>query len=99
MVPCPEALALLVFAVAAGQAAKALFLILSFSAGLAVVLIVIGIVMVLTKNMFAKSKSTGKIIRILPFISSVFITLVGLVLLLKALEVMNVIGRMEWMPF
>ncbi|MBI5360363.1 MAG: sulfite exporter TauE/SafE family protein [Planctomycetes bacterium] len=99
MVPCPEALALLVFAVAAGQAAKALFLILSFSAGLAVVLIVIGIVMVLTKKMFAKSKSTGKIIRILPFVSSVFITLVGLVLLLKALEVMNVIGRMEWMPF
>lgn len=99
MVPCPEALALLVFAVAAGQAAKALFLILSFSAGLAVVLIVIGIVMVLTKKMFAKSKSTGKIIRILPFISSVFITLVGLVLLLKSLEVMKVVGTMKWLPF
>lgn len=99
MVPCPEALALLVFAVAAGQAAKALFLILSFSAGLAVVLIVIGIVMVLTKKMFAKSKSTGKIIRILPFVSSVFITTVGLVLLLKALEVMNVIGKTGWLPF
>jgi ABC-type nickel/cobalt efflux system permease component RcnA len=73
IVPCTDAIILLLLA-----PQKALPLVLAFSAGLAVMLVAVGIGVVYIKG-FAESRwGQGKIIRALPLVSASFITVMGL---------------------
>jgi ABC-type nickel/cobalt efflux system permease component RcnA len=82
MVPCGEALFLLVYAISKGVAHLALPLVLAFSAGLATVLVVIGIMVVSAKRAASQAASDSpglrKVARALPIVSAVGITLIGL---------------------
>jgi ABC-type nickel/cobalt efflux system permease component RcnA len=81
IVPCPSALIVLLLAIQFKRLAYGLWLILSFSLGLALVLVVIGIIVVRTAGVVRKSTGEGAALAMLPVISSVLITILGLALL------------------
>ena len=79
IVPCPAALVVLLSAVALRRVGFGLFLIVAFSAGLAAVLIGIGLLVVHARRLMARVHGEGRLItRWLPLTSSVVITLLGL---------------------
>ena len=98
IVPCPEALAILLLAIGLHQAWLGMLAIVAFSVGLAGVLVAFGAVVAL-----AQSRSTqlvaqlpggrggtsgvilGRATRLLPLISAALITTVGIVMLLAQL--------------
>jgi ABC-type nickel/cobalt efflux system permease component RcnA len=83
LVPCPEAMAVLLISFNLNRLAFGLIILVAFSLGLAAVLIAIGIAMVLagpSLNRFAKD---GPITRILPVGSAALVTLLGLAILFK----------------
>jgi ABC-type nickel/cobalt efflux system permease component RcnA len=87
IVPCPAALVVLLSAVSMNRVGFGLLLIVAFSAGLAAVLVGIGVLMVYTRQSMARFQSEGKwIIRWLPITSSAFIVLFGLALTWRALQ-------------
>lgn len=78
IVPCYDAIAMLGLAMAAGQAHLGLPLVLAFSAGLAAVLVVIGILVVRLKT-FAQSRwGESRWFRALPLVSAALILVMGL---------------------
>jgi ABC-type nickel/cobalt efflux system permease component RcnA len=79
IVPCPAALVVLLGAVALQRTGFGLLLIVAFSAGLAAVLIAIGLLMVYARDFMARFHGEGKwISRWLPMTSSAFIIAVGI---------------------
>ncbi len=77
LVPCWDAIVLLLAAVGRSQFLFALPMVLAFSAGLAAVLVLIGIIVVQVPR-FAQSRlGYGKIVRALPIVSAVVVTLMG----------------------
>ena len=80
LVPCPSALVLLLTSVSLGRVALGLTLLLAFSAGLAVVLTAIGLVVLYTKHWlpFGVTLGRGKALRYLPAASAAFIVCVGI---------------------
>jgi nickel/cobalt transporter (NicO) family protein len=52
--------------------------VLTFSAGLAVVLVAIGILVVQTPKYFESRFGSGKLLKLLPIASAIFVTLMGL---------------------
>jgi ABC-type nickel/cobalt efflux system permease component RcnA len=85
LIPCPSALILLLSAIALGQVAFGLVLIIAFSLGLAAVLTGIGLALVYTGRLFARlPMGYGRIAAYLPIASALFITLVGIGITLKA---------------
>jgi ABC-type nickel/cobalt efflux system permease component RcnA len=89
IVPCPAALVVLLSAVAMGRIGLGLLLIVAFSAGLAAVLIAIGIVVVYARGLVARLGRTrveGPLVhRWLPLTSAAVITLSGVVITVQAL--------------
>lgn len=85
IVPCPAALAVLLAAVSYGQFVRGLSLVLIFSLGMATVLVAIGIAMVKAANIAGKYVNGNKWTRILPSMSAIVITLVGVGLTIKAI--------------
>jgi ABC-type nickel/cobalt efflux system permease component RcnA len=89
IVPCPAALVVLLSAVAMGRIGLGLLLIVAFSAGLAAVLIAIGIVVVYARGLVARLGRTGVegplVHRWLPLTSAAVITLSGVVITVQAL--------------
>jgi nickel/cobalt exporter len=79
VVPCPEALALLLLALSRGQSLYGLGLLVSFSVGLAIVLVAIGLAAVAVLPSFARFE---QVTRVLPVMSALVLILVGLMLLL-----------------
>ena len=82
IVPCWDAIAMLGLAISAGRLWLGLPLLLAFSAGLAGVLVAIGVGVVYARN-FAGKRLGGverfkPLFRVLPLISAVFITVMGL---------------------
>ncbi len=78
LVPCWDAILLLLVAVQRGELPLALPMVLAFSAGLAAVLVLIGVMVVQVPN-FAQSRwGNGRIVRALPILSAVVVTLMGL---------------------
>jgi ABC-type nickel/cobalt efflux system permease component RcnA len=82
IVPCWDAIAMLGLAISAGRLWLGLPLLLAFSAGLAGVLVAIGVGVVCARN-FAGKRWGGMdrfrpVIRALPFVSAAFITAMGL---------------------
>jgi sulfite exporter TauE/SafE len=80
IIPCPDALAVLLAAIAAGRIALGMGLILFFSLGLAFALVMVGMIIVTTKRLLTGRKGLSRIINYLPYISSLFITLLGILM-------------------
>jgi sulfite exporter TauE/SafE len=80
IVPCPDALAVLLAAVAVGKIALGMGIILLFSMGLAFALILVGMIIVATKRLLTGQKRLSMLISCFPYISSLFITLLGVLM-------------------
>jgi nickel/cobalt exporter len=78
LVPCPDAIAILLVAVAINRILLGLALIISFSLGLAVVLIVIGLLMVSSRRLFDRFSFLDKAAPVLPMVSAIIVLLLGL---------------------
>ena len=83
MVPCVDALILLLIAVAINRIALGLFVLVAFSLGLATVLMTIGILMVVARP-FVERFSGGKVLRFLPVASLAVIIVIGLFMTVKS---------------
>jgi nickel/cobalt transporter (NicO) family protein len=82
LVPCESALVLLLSMIALGRVALGLLLLVSFSAGLAVVLTAIGIVVLYAKKLIPESRRSarGGAFRWLPVVSAAVVVMVGLLM-------------------
>jgi len=80
LVPCPDAIAILLVAVAINRILLGLALIVSFSLGLAVVLIVIGMLMVGGGRLFARMNFLSQIAPVMPIVSAGVVMVLGVVL-------------------
>lgn len=82
LVPCWDAILLLWLAISAGRLWLGVPLLLAFSAGLAAVLVVLGISVVWARNWaltrWGGGERTGKLVRTLPLLSAAVITALGL---------------------
>lgn len=86
LVPCPEALGIMLIAVGLNRILLGLGMVVAFSFGLAGVLIVIGILLVRAKSVLDRFGGTGRRWQtLLPLISAVIVTLLGLGILFKGL--------------
>jgi ABC-type nickel/cobalt efflux system permease component RcnA len=88
IVPCWDAVALLGVAVAAQRVALALPLLLAFSAGLAGVLVALGVAVVQARKVadlrWGESERFRRVVRALPLVSAALITVMGLWLCFSA---------------
>jgi len=82
LVPCPSALVLLLSSIALGRVAFGLLLLVSFSAGLAIVLMGIGVAVLYAKNLLPDSQKTARhpAFRLIPVFSAALIVCIGLIM-------------------
>ncbi len=82
LVPCESALILLLGAIALGRVGFGLVLLLSFSVGLAIVLMLIGMLVLYAKNLLPESTRSGNhsFLRLLSIASPALVIIVGLVM-------------------
>jgi ABC-type nickel/cobalt efflux system permease component RcnA/Tol biopolymer transport system component len=85
LVPCPDAIAILLVAIAINRLLLGLALLVAFSLGLAVVLIVIGLAMVQGSRLFRKMGAFDKFAPALPVVSAVIVLALGAALTWGAL--------------
>ena len=86
LVPCPEALGVMLIAIGLGRIALGLGLIVAFSFGLAAVLIVIGILLVRFRGVLERlGKKQSSWRWWLPLVSAVIVTILGVGIVLKGL--------------
>jgi ABC-type nickel/cobalt efflux system permease component RcnA len=78
IVPCPEAIVMFVFAIKAQRLWLAFPLLLAFSAGLAAVLVAIGILVVRVKGVAGSRWGESRLFRTLPLVSAMIVTGLGL---------------------
>jgi ABC-type nickel/cobalt efflux system permease component RcnA len=82
LVPCIDALSLLIIAASVHAVAAGLFVVFCFSLGLALTIVAIGMAVIHTKNMLKLEERIGeKIAIIAPLVTGCFIILLGLLLL------------------
>jgi ABC-type nickel/cobalt efflux system permease component RcnA len=84
IVPCWDAIALLAMAIGTQRVWLGLPLLLAFSAGLAGVLVLIGVLVVKIKGFGSSRFGDGRIVRTLPILSAVVVTLLGIWLCIDA---------------
>jgi ABC-type nickel/cobalt efflux system permease component RcnA len=88
IVPCPAALVVLLSAFSLHRVGFGLFLIVAFSLGLATVLIMVGLSMVYARQLVARWKSDGVVMKKwLPLASAIFMMILGLSIAGRALLV------------
>jgi ABC-type nickel/cobalt efflux system permease component RcnA/Tol biopolymer transport system component len=80
LVPCPDAIAILLVAIAIQRIMLGLALIVSFSLGLAIVLITIGLLMVNSRKLFDRFDRYGRFAKAMPVVSALAVTVLGLAL-------------------
>lgn len=85
LLPCPSALVVLLSAIALGRIGFGLVLVFAFSLGLAGVLTGIGLMLVYARDRFEQMPIQLPRIRMLPAVSALFITLIGLGITTQAL--------------
>jgi ABC-type nickel/cobalt efflux system permease component RcnA len=86
LLPCPEALMVLLITIAAHRVLFGLLLIVSFSTGLAAVLVAFGLMLVYARGWFTRvNLSTGLVPRVLPVASALVIVIAGSVITAQAL--------------
>ena len=84
IVPCPAALVVLLSAFSLHRIGFGLFLITSFSLGLALVLVIIGLTMVYTKRFMSRFQTSSPLLRYLPVLSSSFMVVLGIGIAISA---------------
>jgi nickel/cobalt exporter len=86
LLPCPEALMVLLITIAAHRVLFGLLLIVAFSTGLAAVLVGFGLLLVFAKSFFSRlNLSSGLVPRVLPVMSALVIVIAGGVITAQAL--------------
>ncbi len=82
LVPCPSALVLLLSSVALGRVALGLTLLVAFSAGLAIVLMAIGLIVLYAKHLLPDREKTARspVFRWVPVASAGIITVAGVLM-------------------
>jgi ABC-type nickel/cobalt efflux system permease component RcnA len=79
LIPCPEALGIMVIAIGLNRILLGLGLIVSFSFGLAAVLIMIGILLVRSRSLLERFGGIGsRWSRLLPLASAAMVTVLGI---------------------
>jgi nickel/cobalt exporter len=91
LVPCPAALVLLLGAISLDRLGFGMVLVVAFSAGLAIVLTGIGLIMIYARKLFERSSFEAKVPRLLPVASASVITLAGLGIALAALRQIGIV--------
>ena len=86
IVPCPSALVVLLSAVALHRVGFGLLLITAFSLGLAAVLVALGLLVVCAGNWLERLPKGAALLRRLPLASAALITLIGIGLVVRAVE-------------
>lgn len=85
LVPCPSALVLLLSTIALGRIGFGLMLVLVFSLGLAATLTGLGLLLVGARRLFERLPTQIRLVRVLPAVSALFVTLLGLGITTQAL--------------
>jgi ABC-type nickel/cobalt efflux system permease component RcnA len=85
LLPCPSALVVMLGAIALGRIAFGLLLIVAFSAGLAAVLTMVGLVFVHARHWFDDPPVDGAVARYAPVASALVISVAGLLIVAQAL--------------
>ena len=78
IVPCPSAIIVLIAAINNGAMTRALPLVLAFSAGLAGVLVAIGMLVVTSKRFAGSHFGASRLFQFLPLLSAILVTGIGL---------------------
>ncbi len=92
IVPCPDALVVLLIAISLNRVALGLMIVLAFSFGLALVLIIIGIILVMTQPLLSRIGSeNSSFARRLPALSALVVTIIGSVIAIRALLVIGIV--------
>jgi nickel/cobalt exporter len=87
LVPCPEALGVMIVAVGVNRTLFGLGLITSFSLGLAAVLMGLGILLVRSRHLVSRFERIGnRWTTVLPLMSSLLVTALGVGLAVKGLH-------------
>jgi nickel/cobalt exporter len=86
LVPCPAALVLLLGAISLDRLGFGMVLVLAFSAGLAIVLTAVGLLMIYARKLFERYSFEAKVPRFVPIASAAVITLAGAGIALAALQ-------------
>lgn len=84
LVPCPDAIAILLVAIAINRIILGLALIVAFSFGLALVLIIIGLLMVNSRRLFDRVGIFERAAPVLPLVSAVVVLALGMALSFSA---------------
>ena len=103
IIPCPAALVVLLSAFSLHRIGFGLFLITSFSFGLALVLVIIGLTMVYTKRFMSQFQTSSPLLRYLPVLSSSFMVILGVGIAVSAFTsspvAHNFVSRDKVVPF
>ena len=83
LVPCPEALAVLLISFTINRLLFGMVILAAFSLGLAAVLIAIGVAMVMAGPALSRFSNDGPLVRMLPIGSAAVVTLLGVGILYK----------------
>jgi ABC-type nickel/cobalt efflux system permease component RcnA len=86
IVPCWDAVILLLIATAQGQVERAVYLLVSFSAGLACALVLVGVLAVKLRGFLSSRMGSGRIVQTMPVVSAAAILAVGLYLCVSTLQ-------------
>jgi ABC-type nickel/cobalt efflux system permease component RcnA len=89
LIPCPSALVVLLGAVAQGQIALGMLLIVAFSAGLAATLTALGLTVVLASRVVKRAHIPSGVVTALPAASAALIVVVGCVLTAHAIPMVG----------
>src|SRR6266498_2449244 len=91
LLPCPSALVVLLGAIALNKVGFGLILVLAFSLGLAGTLTAIGMTFIYAGKLFQRFPSSGKVVSFLPVFSALFVSIIGIGIMVKALAEIGVI--------
>ncbi len=86
ILPCPSALVVMLSAIYLHRIAFGMTMIVAFSLGLATVLTIIGVLVVRARGWLEKLPLTGALTSRLPVVSAAIVTVLGLILLVRALN-------------
>ncbi len=87
IVPCPDALAIMIIAIGLNKTVLGMILIFFFSMGLAAVLVALGVLLVTSRNLFERYAPSAKLARYFPIASALIIIAIGGLLVLKATRI------------
>ena len=91
LLPCPSALVVLLGAIALNKIGFGLVLVLAFSLGLAGALTVIGMMFIYAGKLFQRFPSSGKVVGFLPIFSALFVSAIGIGIMVKALGEIGIV--------